>query len=37
MNSWPALTLDATTLGYAAWTWDDIASRMTFRASKSSG
>jgi serine/threonine protein kinase/ankyrin repeat protein len=37
MNSWPALTLDATTLGYVAWTWDDIAGRMTFRASKGSG
>ena len=31
MNSWPELTLDAETLGYAAWQWNDIQSRMVFR------
>lgn len=32
MHSWPGLTLDAVTLGYAPWSWDDIKSRMAFRA-----
>lgn len=32
MHSWPSLTLDAVTLGYAPWSWDDIKSRMVFRA-----
>jgi hypothetical protein len=32
MRSWPSLTLDVVTLGYAPWNWDDIKSRMTFRA-----
>ncbi|KAF9698509.1 hypothetical protein EKO04_003860 [Ascochyta lentis] len=36
MHSWPALTLDAATLGYATWNWHDIAGRMSFRASKGS-
>lgn len=31
MHSWPELTLDATTLGYTPWDWEDIKSRMIFR------
>jgi GTPase KRas protein len=32
MHSWPDLTLDVGTLGYAPWTWEDIRRRMAFRA-----
>ncbi len=32
MHSWPGMALDAVTLGYAPWSWDDVKSRMTFRA-----
>jgi len=31
LDSWPDLTLDAVTLGYAPWSWNDIKSRMVFR------
>lgn len=31
LHSWPDLTLDAVTLGYAPWNWDDIKGRMAFR------
>lgn len=31
MKSWPALTLDAVSLGYNPWHWDDVKRRMSFR------